>query len=94
MALTGGSRLSRKPEHDLSKYLDRWLQADSPNAHGGLAAMIVQQGLPNAKSPGGGYWAGHREQWERVNDWLRRPEFRQTLADGFERRSDSSFEAN
>jgi hypothetical protein len=53
-------------EHDLSKYLDRWLQADSPNAHRSLAAMIVQQGLPNAKSPSGGYWAGHREQWNAV----------------------------
>jgi len=34
-------------EHDLSKYLGRWLQAESPNAHRNLASMIVNEGLPN-----------------------------------------------
>jgi len=50
-------------EHDLSKYLGRWLQAESPNAHRNLASMIVNEGLPNMQSPSGDYWAGHREQW-------------------------------
>jgi hypothetical protein len=53
--------------------------------------MIVNEGLPNTQSPSGGYWAGHREQWTQLNDWLRRPEVRQKLANGFERWSDSQF---
>ena len=78
-------------EHDLSKYLALWLAAESPNAYRNLALMIINEGVPNAARPSGGYWSGHIEQWEQVNTWLRRPEVRQKLANGFERWSDSKF---
>jgi hypothetical protein len=78
-------------EHDLSNYLDHWMAAPSPNAHRNLALMIVQGGLPNTKSPSGGYWAGHREQWQQLNDWLRHPEVKQKLSNAFEKWSESSF---
>jgi hypothetical protein len=45
-------------EHDLTKYLDRWLESPSPNAHPSLASMIVNEGYPTTKSPRSGYWAG------------------------------------
>jgi hypothetical protein len=78
-------------EHDLTRYFDRWLGAPSVNAHQNLALMITQEGLPRTKNMDGGYWAKHREQWEQLNDWLRRPEVRQKLADAFERWVDSPF---
>lgn len=53
--------------------------------------LITQEGLPNTKSPSGGYWAGHRQQWEQVNEWLRLPEVRQKLVDAAERWSDLPF---
>jgi hypothetical protein len=66
-------------EYDLTKYLDRWLQSQSPNAHRSLASMILSEGLPNTKSPTVGYWAGHRDQWQQLNDWLRHPEVKAKL---------------
>jgi transposase len=78
-------------EHDLTRYFDRWFVASSVNAHRNLALMITQEGLPRTKNVDGGYWAEHREQWEQLNDWLRRPEVRQKLADAFERWVDSPF---
>jgi hypothetical protein len=76
-------------EHDLTPYLDDWLNASLVNAHRNLALMITHEGLPNAKSPSGGYWAGHRQQWQELNNWLRLPEVRQKLASAVERWSDS-----
>ena len=78
-------------EHDLTPYLDHWLNASSVNANRNLALMITQEGLPNTKSPSGGYWAGHKEQWEQLNAWLRLPEVRQKLSDAVERWSDLPF---
>jgi hypothetical protein len=77
-------------EHDLSPYLDQWLEAPSVNSHRNLARMITE-GLPQSRGPSGGYWGGHREQWEQVNDWLRRPEVRRKLADAVEKWSDLPF---
>ena len=77
-------------EHDLNKYLIRWLKADSVNAHRNLALMVTQEGLPRTKHPGG-YWTDHHEQWTQLNDWLRRPEVRQKLRDAFEQWADSPF---
>lgn len=78
-------------EHDLSKYLARWLTVDSPNATRNLALTILNEGVPNTSSPTGGYWADHRQQWEQLNDWLRRHEVRQKLVNGFERWTDAPF---
>lgn len=78
-------------EHDLNRYLDHWLNASSVNSHRNLALMIMQEGLPHTKSPSGGYWAGHRQQWEQLNRWLRLPEVRQKLVNGVERWSESPF---
>lgn len=78
-------------EHDLSRYLDCWLKLESPNAHRSLASMIVNQGLPNIKSPSGGYWAGHREQWRQLNDWLRRPEVKAKLTSALDRWANEPF---
>jgi hypothetical protein len=78
-------------EHDLAPYLDLWQRAPSANAHRHLALMITQNGLPNAQSPTGGYWAGHKEQWEQLNAWLRLPEVHQKLTSAVERWSDSAF---
>jgi hypothetical protein len=78
-------------EHDLAHYLNRWLDAPSVNAHRNLALMITQERLPRAKNVLDAYWGDHREQWEQLNDWLRRPEVRQKLADAFERWVDSPF---
>ena len=77
-------------EHDLAKYLNCWLYAASVNAHRNLALMVTQQRLPRTKYSGG-YWSEHREQWTQLNDWLRRPEVRQKLADAFEKWADSPF---
>ena len=77
-------------EDDLAPYLARWLNAASLDAHRNLALMITQEGLPRTKNPGG-YWSGYEEQWQQLNDWLRRPEVRQKLADGFERWVSSPF---
>lgn len=78
-------------EHDLSKYLALWLAAESPSAYRNLALMISNEGIPNATRPAGGYWDGHCEQWEQLNDWARRPEVKQKLTTGFECWSDSAF---
>jgi hypothetical protein len=78
-------------ENDLTPYLDRWLAAPSVNAHRNLALMVTQEGLPRVKNVSGAYWSGYREQWEQLNEWLRRPEVRQKLADAFERWSDAPF---
>lgn len=78
-------------EHDLNPYLNHWLKASSVNAHRSLALMITQERLPNAKSPSGGYWAGHEEQWEQLNSWLHLPEVRQKLSNAVERWSDLPF---
>ncbi len=75
-------------EHALMPYLDRWLNAPSLNAHRNLALMITQNGLPSVKIQSGAYWAGHREQWNQLSDWLRRPEVREKLTSAFERWSD------
>jgi hypothetical protein len=64
-------------EHDLTHYLDYWLYASSVNAHRNLALMITHEGLLHTKSPSGGYGAGHRQQWEQLNNWLLLPEVRQ-----------------
>jgi hypothetical protein len=76
-------------EHDLTRYLDHWFGASSVNSHRNLALMITQEGLPHTKSPSGGYWVGHRQQWQQLNDWLRLPEVRQKLVNAVERWSDS-----
>ena len=78
-------------EHDLSPYLDLWLRAPSSNAHRHLALMIAQNSLPNAKSPGGGYRGGHKQQWGQLNEWLRLSEVHQKLTSAVERWSDSAF---
>ncbi len=72
-------------ENDLKPYLDRWMAATSVNAHRNLARLIVNEGLPNAPKPGAGYWEGHREQWEQLVDWLRRPEVKQKLLEAVQR---------
>ena len=78
-------------ENDLSFYLDRWLAAPSANAHRHLARMIVWEGVPNTTKPGGGYWEPHREQWQQLVDWLRKPEVKQKLASGLEKWNDEPF---
>jgi hypothetical protein len=57
-------------------------------AHLNLALMIIDHRLPSVKIQSGAYWNDHREQWQQLNDWVRRPEVRQKLADAFERWSD------
>jgi hypothetical protein len=77
-------------EHDLTPYLDHWLKEPSVNAHRNLALVITEEGLPRAKNLPV-RWAGHREQWAQLNDWLRRPEVRQKLASAFEQWRDLPF---
>jgi hypothetical protein len=77
-------------EHDITPYLNRWLTASSVNAHRNLALLITRERLPDTKS-GRGYWAGHQEQREQLNLWLRQPEVRQKLSDAVERWSDLPF---
>ena len=87
--VTSGAIRVGQAEHDLTPYLDHWLNASLVNAQRNLALMITHEGLPNAKSPSGGYWAGHRQQWQELNNWLRLPEVRQKLASAVERWNDS-----
>jgi hypothetical protein len=78
-------------EHNLAPYLARWLNAPSANAHRNLALMVTQERLPRTKHVSVSYWADRREQWNQLNDWLRRPEVRQKLAAGFEKWVNSPF---
>ncbi|HET7442095.1 MAG TPA: hypothetical protein VFJ47_12395, partial [Terriglobales bacterium] len=72
-------------EHDLSQYLHEWLEASSVNAHRNLASMILNHNPTNIKRPAGGFWEGHREQWEQLVAWARLPVVRQKLTDGLDR---------
>ncbi|MBI3478335.1 MAG: hypothetical protein HY010_21600 [Acidobacteria bacterium] len=78
-------------ENDLSVYLDHWLIAPSENAHRNLARMIVWDGVPNAPRPDGGYWAGRKEQWRQLVEWLRKPEVKSKLAASLEKWSNMPF---
>jgi len=80
-------------EHNLSGYLNHWLDAQSISAHRNLALLITREGLPNAGKPSGGYWEGHREQWHQLNEWLRKPEVRQKLTNAVDRWSPEEFTA-
>jgi hypothetical protein len=78
-------------EPDLTKYLDHWLAASSVTAHRNLAAIISEQGLPNSTKITGGYWEGHRRQWQQLVAWLRKSKVKLKLTNGVEKWIDEPF---
>ena len=72
-------------EADISKYLERWLRADSVNSNRNLALMIVQiHKLALSGHAAQLEWRPLEGQRDQLDEWLYSPEVKQKLMRAFE----------